>query len=189
MFRGYEKREVITNWPFFTRSLFKRYEKHEISEALTRLLDLKINLKQWWDNLPDTVMRKGHIPQQPVSRSEIHLKLEFCLVRMFASRPFMFPRDSTRSSSSSTGSTSGSHTDSVHPGSMPGKPNARSILVADCVDAALSVVETCQLLRNTIGLARASYTEFSSVSNSTSSICTFAHLFHFGFTFFCHRAI
>jgi hypothetical protein len=35
-------------------------------------------------------------------------------------------------------------------------------MVADCVEAALSIVETCRLLRATIGLARASYTEYGS---------------------------
>lgn len=38
----------------------------------------------------------------------------------------------------------------------------RSILVSDCVEAALEIVDLCRLLRDETGLARASYTEFSS---------------------------
>jgi hypothetical protein len=38
----------------------------------------------------------------------------------------------------------------------------RAILVSDCVEAALEIVDLCRLLRDETGLARASYTEFSS---------------------------
>jgi hypothetical protein len=37
------------------------------------------------------------------------------------------------------------------------------VLVTDCIDAALCIVDTCRLLQNTIGLGRASYTEFSAL--------------------------
>jgi hypothetical protein len=38
----------------------------------------------------------------------------------------------------------------------------RAALVRDCVKAAMLVIDTCRAIRNSIGLARASYTEFSS---------------------------
>lgn len=38
----------------------------------------------------------------------------------------------------------------------------RSALVTDCVEAALEIVDLCRLLRDETGLARASFTEFSS---------------------------
>lgn len=38
----------------------------------------------------------------------------------------------------------------------------RAVLVSDCVEGALEIVELCRLLRDETGLARASYTEFSS---------------------------
>lgn len=88
----------------------------------------------------------------------MHLKIEYCAIRMFAGRAFIFPRDSIRGNASSSGSPAES---GLRP-TTPSKMHPRSILVADCVDAALGVIDTCQLLQNSVGLARASYTEFSS---------------------------
>ena len=50
---------------------------------------------------------------------------------------------------------------------QPMKPSTglsrhRSTLVTDCVEAALEIVDLCRLLRDETGLARASFTEFSS---------------------------
>ncbi|KAI8181119.1 hypothetical protein K4K51_002113 [Colletotrichum sp. SAR 10_75] len=146
-------------------SLFKTFEKHEIPDGITKLVDMKAQLHTWWNNLPETTFCKDPSPGSAVFRPDMHLRLEYCLVRMFAGRPFIFPRESTRS----TASSSGSPADSAIPprtgsaaAAAAAKAHPRSVLVADCVDAALCVVETCRLLRNSIGLARASYTEFSS---------------------------
>lgn len=70
----------------------------------------------------------------------MHLKLEYCLVRMLLGRPFLSL--GRRSSNSST-------------------PSRTSALVEDCVDAALTIIETCKAIRDSLKLARASYTEFS----------------------------
>lgn len=43
-----------------------------------------------------------------------------------------------------------------------GTSKNRTILVTDCVEAALEIVDLCRLLRDETGLARASFTEFSS---------------------------
>lgn len=43
-----------------------------------------------------------------------------------------------------------------------GTSKNRNILVTDCVEAALEIVDLCRLLRDETGLARASFTEFSS---------------------------
>ncbi|KAF3811979.1 hypothetical protein GCG54_00002931 [Colletotrichum gloeosporioides] len=144
-------------------SLFKTFEKHEIPDGITKLVEMKAQLHTWWNNLPETTFCKDPNPGSAVFRPDMHLRLEYCLVRMFAGRPFIFPRESTRS----TASSSGSPADSALPprtgsAAAAAKAHPRSVLVADCVDAALCVVETCRLLRNSIGLARASYTEFSS---------------------------
>ena len=98
----------------------------------------------------------------PISRAAQHLRLEYCSVRMFAGRIFITPREPTRSnpSPSSAGMDTGS---SSH--RRPGfSTNAqrRAALVNDCVEAAKTVIETCRLLHGTIGLARASYTEYGS---------------------------
>lgn len=81
------------------------------------------------------------------------------MTRIFVGRVFIFPRkeapcNSNRSSASARATTG----DNV-PSAMKGR--SRSLLVADCIEASLEVVEICKLLRDSIGLARASYTEFS----------------------------
>lgn len=66
---------------------------------------------------------------------------------MFAGRCFIFTDLGDEKSSSSVHS---SHTTIIQ------------TLVADCIAAALQTMDTCQFLDKTVGLARASYTEFSS---------------------------
>lgn len=70
---------------------------------------------------------------------------------MFTGRPFITPQLRPRTNSSTPSSSN----------SPEPRTDSRSSLVSDCVEAALSIIDTCKLLRSTIGLARASYTEFS----------------------------
>ncbi|OBR06742.1 Fungal specific transcription factor domain-containing protein [Colletotrichum higginsianum IMI 349063] len=142
-------------------SLFKTYEKQEIPEGMAKLVEMKTQLHNWWNSLPEPTFCKDPATGPAVFRPTMHLRLEYCLVRMFAGRPFIFPRDSARSTASSSGSPADSAVPPRSSGSTS-KTHPRSVLVADCVDAALCVIETCRLLRNSVGLARASYTEFSS---------------------------
>lgn len=71
---------------------------------------------------------------------------------MYVGRPFMFSQDSGTSPSSEV--------------DMLGRPttriSTRAVLIEDCVKAAIEVVNICSSLRDNVGLARASYTEFSS---------------------------
>lgn len=141
------------------RSVLRTSQKHEINEGLQRVIDMKEELRKWWDSLPETAFRKEINLQNPISRADMHLKLEYCLLRMYAGRPFIFPREAIRGNASTSSSPADSNNQRPN---TPHKSNPRSILVADCVEAALTIVETCHLLQTTIGLARASYTEFSS---------------------------
>ncbi|KAH7272664.1 hypothetical protein FSOLCH5_002959 [Fusarium solani] len=140
-------------------SVLRTSQKHEINEGLQRVIDMKEELRKWWDSLPETAFRKEINLQNPISRADMHLKLEYCLLRMYAGRPFIFPREAIRGNASTSSSPADSNNQRPN---TPHKSNPRSILVADCVEAALTIVETCHLLQTTIGLARASYTEFSS---------------------------
>ena len=139
------------------------HARHGAFDTLSRLVDLKNELHRWWNNLPDSVARKDPTTPGSFSRPGLHLKLEHCLVRMFIGRPFIFlgiPSRSNASSSSSPADAPAAAQTRV--GSSPRKMDARSMLVADCVDAALAVIDTCKVIRNSIGLARGSYIEFSS---------------------------
>jgi hypothetical protein len=120
-------------------------------------VELNRDLHKWWDSLPETAVRKGKLTPPIMSRPETHIKLEYCLVRMFAGRPFIVLRPPTRSNST----ISGSSADASQRSSSVRKAELKAMLVADCVEAALEVIDTCKLLRGSIGLARASYTEFS----------------------------
>lgn len=82
----------------------------------------------------------------------MHLLLEYCMVRMFIGRIFILPQDGPLDSGNR--STPSSDTASRSP--------PRAALVHDCGEAALSVVEACRVIARRVGLARASYTEFSS---------------------------
>lgn len=129
----------------------RKHAKQGTIDTLSRLVELKNEVHRWWDNLPADTFCKDPNPLSTVRRSDAHLKLEFCLVRMFTGRPFITPHPRPRANTSTPSS----------PNSPEPRTDYRSILIADCVDAALSIIDTCKLLRSTIGLARASYTEFS----------------------------
>ncbi|KAH6662878.1 PrnA protein [Verticillium dahliae] len=153
-------------------STFKTYDKQAIFTALARLVDIKDELQSWWRSLPSGPFCKDadRDPTAPVSRAAIHLRLEYCHVRMYAGRLFITPRgplaiNASPGSSTATDApgTAGSGS-AAHRNSGPSRnAQRRAALVADCVDAALDIVDTCRLLRGTIGLARASYTEFSAL--------------------------
>lgn len=85
----------------------------------------------------------------------MHLKLDYCLTRVWIGRPFLFSNIRGVNSAPSQGSNP--------PFKMTsGTSKNRNILVTDCVEAALEIVDLCRLLRDEAGLARASFTEFSS---------------------------
>lgn len=79
----------------------------------------------------------------------MHLKLDYCLTRIFIGRPFLFS------------SFKGLHHAPSSKGPS-GISKIRATLVTDCVEAALEIIDLCRLLRDEAGLARASFTEFSS---------------------------
>lgn len=142
-------------------SVLRTYTRQELSAGVDRLLELRRELASWWDSLPDDRFPcKALTPESPISRLSMHLKLEYCLTRVFVGRVFIFPRgEYPRHSRRSTSAADAE----MPPGTAasPSKSHSRSILVADCIEASLEVVDTCKLLRDSVGLARASYTEFS----------------------------
>ncbi|KAL6807438.1 fungal-specific transcription factor domain-containing protein [Trichoderma sp. SZMC 28013] len=137
-------------------AILRSVPKHEVPEGLKRLAQLHRELKQWWDALPNDIFCKEFTSQSKISRKHMHLQLEYCLVRMYVGRVFIFPEAGLRDGSSPSTSVNAPSSASLS------KKSTRSTLVADCIEAALSIIDTCRCLRNTIGLARASYTEFSS---------------------------
>jgi hypothetical protein len=134
------------------RSVLKRCHKHEQADSLRRLTSKKNNLLSWWSKLPDTTTNQDANPQNQLLRPNLHLRLEYCLVRMYVGRPFLFSQHSSTSPSSVVDEN----------GRQSTRVSTRSTLMDDCVQAALEVVDICRKLQDNVGLARASYTEFSS---------------------------
>ncbi|EHK41952.1 hypothetical protein TRIATDRAFT_29615 [Trichoderma atroviride IMI 206040] len=137
-------------------TILRSLPKHDVPEGLKRLLGLHRELKGWWESLPNDIFCKEFTSQSTLSRQHMHLHLEYCLVRMFVGRVFIFPEAGFKDGSSPATSANGPSSASLS------RKGTRSTLVADCTEAALSIIDTCRSLRNSIGLARASYTEFSS---------------------------
>lgn len=105
---------------------------------------------EWWSTLPEESSCRDLNPNGVLFRSNVHLKLDYCLTRIFIGRPFLFSNIKALY-----------QTPTAFKGSS-GISKNRATLVTDCVEAALEIIDLCRLLRDETGLARASFTEFSS---------------------------
>lgn len=125
--------------------------KTETSDCVKKLAQLQAELVKWWGGLENAAFYNNEQPISGAFRPRMHLRLEYCMVRMFLGRIFILPQDGPLDSGNR--STPSSDTTSRSP---------RSTLVHDCAEAALSVIDACRVIARTVGLARSSYTEFSS---------------------------
>lgn len=132
--------------------MLRQCQKNEQSASLNRLTRTKNELISWWSILSEQIFGNDFDAQGPLFRPNLHLKLEYCLIRMYVGRPFMFSQHSGTSPSSVLDEFDRPTT----------RISTRVILIEDCVQAAIEVIEICRCLRDGAGLARASYTEFSS---------------------------
>ncbi|KAJ5346592.1 hypothetical protein N7541_009074 [Penicillium brevicompactum] len=131
----------------------RTYRKEEQQDCLERLLNLRKHLVDWWSTLPEEITCRDLNPSGPLFRSNVHLKLDYCLTRVFIGRPFLFSNIKGLSQTPSQAT--------PFKGAS-GLAKNRATLVTDCVEAALEIIDLCRLLRDETGLARASFTEFSS---------------------------
>lgn len=115
-------------------------------------MQIRGSFLQWWEMLPTNVECRDLDPDTPMLRHNIHLNLCFHLNRIFMGRPFMFYEQMTEG------------TESMNNSDL-------SVLVTDCVESALETIRLLEVLHNVIGLARASYTEFSSCRAALLVIC------------------
>lgn len=138
--------------------MLRRCPKNLQPTYFERVVDICQTLQTWWSSLPPDV--QNPTPSSPLFRSNAHLKLSLHLTDIFVGRPFIF-----------------SHTPGASPGSVssPGtnrrpdtsssdgtRPRNRASLVTRAVEAAISITSLLRTLHETTGLARSSYTEFSS---------------------------
>lgn len=129
---------------------------------------MKSTLAAWYSNLPQEL---SALPSQRATQTRrsnhhaaLYISLEYCLVRMFIGRPFLFSRN--RRSSPAVASPPGEEQESFRPNTSDTRPVSRSRraeLVDDCVLAASEALSVLQRMRDIgSGLARASYIEYSS---------------------------
>ncbi|KZF24287.1 hypothetical protein L228DRAFT_275586 [Xylona heveae TC161] len=131
-------------------SLIRRCPRRRHTEHLERLLVLRKRLMDWWNSLPEELYCRDLRPQGPLFRRNVHLKLNYHLSQIFMGRCFIF--QPTRGPSASP----------AEEAAKQAQSSSKSLLVNDCIQSALDIIDLCQLLRHETGLARASYTEFSS---------------------------
>ncbi|KAM0542733.1 hypothetical protein ACHAPJ_012666 [Fusarium lateritium] len=112
-----------------------------------RILSIHEKTLAWWLTLPEDIQTPSE--SSPLFRPNVHVKLTYHLVQIFTGRSFIFIDSS--------------------PGLFPDGPghdelrqSRRAVLVSDALEASFNVITLLELLHETIGLARASYTEFSS---------------------------
>ena len=112
------------------------------------ILSIRQNLIAWWDKTSEELDKN---PQ--CLRNDIHLRLYHWTARQALGRPFLLSVPASFESNPSASDA----------GSGCGSPAGRVSLVQDAVYGALEVINLCQILRERVGLARASYfTEFTS---------------------------
>ncbi|KUI62496.1 hypothetical protein VP1G_09620 [Cytospora mali] len=147
------------------RTLLRRCPKTLQPTYFERIVDICQNLHNWWSTLDPSVQTPT--PTSPLFRSDAHLKLCLYLNDIFVGRPFIFSQTNGASPGaiSSPGVTrrheSKNSPASAHP-DQADRPRNRAALVERAVEAAMNAILLLRTLHETTGLARPSYTEFSS---------------------------
>ncbi|KAI5920245.1 fungal-specific transcription factor domain-containing protein [Camillea tinctor] len=130
-------------------SAFRQAGDETQPAAAQSMLDLKAQLQNHWQTLPTELFCRDLDPAKPLFRPNIHLHLTYHLVYVFIGRPFILNGESSTSHS----------TEEDRVGDWR---KIRDDLVNDCVQSALVIIDLCQTLHEEVGLAKSSYTEFTS---------------------------
>ena len=112
---------------------------------LSNISQLGDALEECWNGLPAVRFCRDLTTSSPLFRFNVHLALTFNLVHIFIGRSFIWGLPRTAVQSTEQDCEAGSET--------------RTKIVSNCVQSALKVINLCQMLQDTVGLARASYTE------------------------------
>lgn len=118
----------------------------------------------WWSSLSQELVYSSLQPVEEI-RSVMHLQLEYCLVRMFIGRPFLLKKDMTESANNSPENPESNIPENAPfpDGATVKHSSSRKELVDDCIKAATEALDLLQELQSCgLGLARASYIEYSS---------------------------
>ncbi|KAJ6049207.1 hypothetical protein N7444_005923 [Penicillium canescens] len=130
------------------RSL-RRCQKARKKKHLRQLAATRDRLSSWWNSLPSETYCRDLTPSGPFFRCNVHLEIMYTTTLIYMGRPFII-------SQASAGSLNPQSVSPVHE-----VPDIVNTLRRDSLNAALRVIELCQLLQDSVGLARVSYTEFN----------------------------
>ncbi|KAF5572415.1 fungal specific transcription factor [Fusarium pseudoanthophilum] len=140
-------------------NILRNCRKREIVTIVSRLVAKKDGLTTWWQSLPPDTISANEQPTMTQSRSAMHLRLDYCLVRMFVGRPFLLKKDTKDTATSPSVPESSPGTNERSASKLV---TSREELISDCIKAATEALDICQQLRSSgMGLARASYSEYS----------------------------
>lgn len=121
-------------------------------------------MEKWWSSLPRELVSSSLQPVVHI-RSVMHLQLEYCLVRMFIGRPFLLKKNMADSMNNSPANPESNVAEKTLSSEGLGSKNSLGPkeLVDDCIKAAMEALDLLQELQDCgLGLARASYIEYSS---------------------------
>ncbi|KAJ5493004.1 hypothetical protein N7539_001750, partial [Penicillium diatomitis] len=147
---------------FINVNSLRSCDKSQIPNTISHLLASKDSLKVWWESLPRDLTTTALQPLHQL-RSVIHFQLEYCLVRMFIGRPFLLKREGQESTYTSPAESETTPASERRSSDNVRLKNtlSRKTLVEDCIKAATDALSILQDLRDSTGLARASYIEYS----------------------------
>lgn len=131
------------------KSLRKASKKSQ-GEYLQQLINIRSRLGTWWMSLPTETHCRDLNPQGPLFRCNVHLELNYATATIYMGRPFILLRKKSHPVLGVEVADEGQVSE------------AASTLSSDSLESALRIIKLCQLLQDTGGLARVSYTEFSS---------------------------
>jgi hypothetical protein len=167
--------------------LLRKRDRKELSSILARLAEMKTELTNWWTSIPESAFNVDRTLDGQAFRSCMHLRLLYCLIRMFIGRPFLFTGGRLHEESpSSPPDTRKTHSQTDHPtkarensttSTIDGKrrPSRRLALVQATIDAAVEALDLCAMLyEGNEGLARASYIEYSSCRASMLALIAYS---------------
>lgn len=147
------------------RTCLRTRSRSEIGSILGRIKHLKSKIQERWPYSSNgaTIETTMDESEQAMSRTMIHSRLEYYLLHMFIGRPFILAhRPSHSGASSSNANARASHLELARTGQAEPK-DQWDFLVQDCVSSAKEVIRICHIMQTgPIGLARASYAEYSS---------------------------
>jgi hypothetical protein len=102
----------------------------------------------------------GDRAQHSESRARLHARLECCLLHMFIGRPFILAHRQVRKEEAKDAAMA--ENSEATPAAAPTPPHTRwNVLIEDCISAANEVIDICHGMQTGMGLAKASYTEYS----------------------------